>query len=318
MKRWICLALLLFICLGCQKRKQLSLEEWLQPNGKVKVLSTTAIVDDIVGQIGGDKIDRVTLIGGALDPHSYELVKGDDEKLSYAQIIFHHGLELEHGASLRNHLERHPHTYALGEMVAQKRPEVILHDRGAVDPHIWLDVSLWVETVDPIVRVLSEFDPLHHDSYKSNGERVKERLVQLDQCLKNKLHDIAVNKRYLVTSHDAFNYFARRYLSDQSGDWKERFCAPEGLAPDGQLSCRDIQNVVEHLCEHGITMIFPESNLGRDALKKIIAVCGAKGMKVDLSPDCLYADTLGEIGSPADTYENMMKYNVETLCRAWK
>ena len=306
----------LFICMwiwGCQKPSS-GLNEWMKPNKKVKVLSTTAIIDDIVAQIGGERIDHIALIEGAIDPHSYELVKGDDEKLSYAQVIFSNGLNLEHGASLRYQLENHPKAIALGDQIRMKKPEAILSDRGQIDPHIWLDVALWSEAIDPIVQTLSEVDPEGTPYYERQGEQTKQRLFQLDQSIREKLHQIPMEKRYLVTSHDAFNYFTRRYLSEQNESWKERFCAPEGIAPDGQLCSRDIQTVINHLFQHQIHVIFPESNVSRDSLKKILSVCSEKGMKVVLAQDALHSDSLG---SSSDTYEKMMQHNADTLYKAW-
>lgn len=311
MKYLLCL-LLLICCCGCQSSPS-RLEEWIRPNGKVKVLSTTTIIDDVVGQIGGDRIDHLALIEGAMDPHSYEIVKGDAEKLSYAQIIFYNGLGLEHGASLRQQLKLHPKAVPLGDMIRQKNPESVLFDCGQIDPHIWLDISLWVEIIDPIVQALSEVDPKNSEYYQANGQKVRASLLGLDDSLVQKLQKIAPEKRYLVTSHDAFNYFTRRYLRDGS-DWKDRFCAPEGLAPDGQLSCHDIQLVVNYLAEHSISVIFPESNVSQDSLKKIISVCKEKGMNVTIASDFLYSDTLGA----SATYQSMMEHNVNTLYEAWK
>jgi manganese/zinc/iron transport system substrate-binding protein len=316
MKYLLCL-LLLLSCFGCQNPSS-KLEEWMRPSGKVKVLSTTAIIDDVVGQVGGDRIDHLALIEGAMDPHSYEIVKGDAEKLSNAQIIFCNGLGLEHGASLRHQLKMHPKAIPLGDKIRQQNPDAILFDRGQVDPHIWLDASLWAETIDPIVQALSEADPQNTDYYQANGKKVRDSLLALDQSLSQKLQKIAPDKRYLVTSHDAFNYFTRRYL-DTSGDWKNRFCAPEGLAPDGQLSCHDIQKVIDHLAEFRICVIFPEANISQDSIKKILSVCKEKGMSVVLSSRFLYSDTLPENKSDSTaTYQTMMEHNAHALYEAWK
>ena len=81
------------------------------------------MIDDLVGQVGGDLIDHIPLIFGEIDPHSYELVKGDDEKISHAQIVFANGLNLEHGASLRYKLDKHPSVVFLGEEIKGKLPD---------------------------------------------------------------------------------------------------------------------------------------------------------------------------------------------------
>ena len=99
------------------------------------------------------------LIQGDLDPHSYEMVKGDGEKLSGADLIFYNGLGLEHGASLSAILQGSPNAMAIGEKIKSICPERILMRGGAIDPHIWMDISLWQKGIDPIVEALSGADP---------------------------------------------------------------------------------------------------------------------------------------------------------------
>ena len=192
MRYLVCL-FLLFACAGCQNSPS-KLDEWVKPSPKIKVLSTTSIIDDIVSQVGREKIAHLALIEGAMDPHSYEIVKGDSEKLSYAQVIFYNGLGLEHGASLRHQLKQHPKAVALGDKIREKNPEAILIERGQVDPHVWLDISLWAEIIDPIVQALSEVDPQNADYYQANGQQVRESLLKLDATLSQKLQTIPLRK----------------------------------------------------------------------------------------------------------------------------
>src|SRR5262245_55176684 len=98
------LALLCLILISCGGTNNDNSKDWNAKNGKVKVLGTTAMITDLVKQIGGDRIDVITLIQGELDPHSYQLVKGDDEKLKTADLIIYSGLNLEHGPSLKAYL----------------------------------------------------------------------------------------------------------------------------------------------------------------------------------------------------------------------
>src|SRR5690348_117809 len=142
LKKWTA-GLLLTVCLcGCSSSSS-SDQTWFDDNHKVKVLSTLAMIDDVVGQIGGERIDHEPLIKGEIDPHSYELVKGDDEKISSADILFYNGLNLEHGASLSYKLQKHPSAVAVGDHVKVHHPELILTVAGQMDPHIWMDISTW-------------------------------------------------------------------------------------------------------------------------------------------------------------------------------
>lgn len=303
---------------GCQNSSS-HFEQWKTPSNKIKVLSTTPIIDDLVARIGGERIDHLSLMEASIDPHSYELVKGDDEKFSVAQVVFYNGLGLEHSASLTALLIQHPHAVALGDWIRQEKPSLILQDRAQVDPHIWLDVSIWKKVATPIVSYLSKVDPAGKEYYEAQGLKTVQELTDLDLWMQNQFQSISSEKRYLVTSHDAFNYFARRYLAiEDSSSWKERFCAPEGLAPDGQLGFRDLERVVSYLEKHHVEVLFPEANVSQDSLKKIIEISRQKGLLTRIASSHLLSDTFSDSEPGEDSYESMMKHNTTVLCKTWE
>ena len=317
--------LLCAVLIGCSSsssRAPSAVEVWAHGSGKVKVLSTTSMVDDIVAQIGGDRIDHIALITGEIDPHSYELVKGDDEKLALAQVIFFSGLGLEHGASLRYQLKHHPHAVGVGDSVLENYPDLILYVDKQIDPHIWMDIALWSKIIDPIVETLSAIDEAGREEYRKNAEGVREKMMQAHFEVERSLKSIPQEKRYLVTSHDAFNYFTRAYLAtpDETtpAEWQKRCDAPEGLAPEGQLSTADIQAVIDHLIKYHIQVVFPESNVSRDSLKKVVHACRQKDLVVTISNQSLYGDSMGPSGSDADTYLKMIRYDADVLLEAWR
>ncbi|HSX04774.1 MAG TPA: zinc ABC transporter substrate-binding protein [Rhabdochlamydiaceae bacterium] len=318
MKAFIILLSTFILCLaGCSSTtEQSDMSKWMEKNGKVKVLCTTAIIEDLVAQIGGPHIDHISLIIGQMDPHSYELVKGDNEKISLAGLIFSHGLGLEHGASLHYQLQHHPNVVSLGDEIRKSTPEKILFVEGQLDPHVWMDISLWSGAVDPIVKALSEKDPAHATIYQENGKAVLQEMRAVHEELKEKIHQVPLEKRYLVTSHDAFHYFTQAYLGDDLS-WQERCQAPEGLAPDGQLSTADIQRIIDHLFAHRIAVVFPESNVSKDALKKIVSSCAKKGLQVRISDQSLYGDAMGGVNSDANSYLGMIRHNVIVLIKEW-
>jgi manganese/zinc/iron transport system substrate-binding protein len=293
------------------------MEAWMTPNGKLKVLSTTAMIDDLVKRIGADQIDHQVLIRGNLDPHSYQLVKGDDEKLSVATLIFYNGLGLEHGASLQRYLQTDQKGIPLGNLIASAHPELILTVNGQTDPHIWMDVSLWSRTVPLIVQELSKRDPAHADLFQKNGEILLQELQQTDRQVRETLHAIPAAKRFLVTSHDAFNYFARAYMAADDevtmDQWEKRFAAPEGLAPESQLSATDIKNMMNHLRQYQITVLFPESNVSKDSIKKIVDAGQKEGLTLKIASPPLYADAMGAPGSDGDSYVKMILHNATTI-----
>lgn len=303
------LALLLAACGGSPS----TAKNWIDSQGKLKILSTTAMISDLVAQVGGDKVAAYTLIQGNLDPHSYQLVKGDDEKLSNADLVFYNGLGLEHGAGLQYFLEHSPKAHALGDAILKEKPEKILTVHNQHDPHIWLDVSLFGDTVPTIVKTLQDKDPQNAVYYAENGARLSEALENLHAEIKKELQAIPQEKRYLVTSHDAFNYFTRAYLAEPGESreqWELRFQAPEGLAPDTQISSADVRQVIDHIARFKISCIFPESNVSRDSIKKIVDAANEKGIKVNIATEPLYGDALG-----GGSYVNMLKHNADMMKR---
>lgn len=286
-------------------------------NGKLKVLSTIAMIDDLVREIGGEHVDNITLIRGDLDPHSYQLVKGDDEKLAAADLILFNGLGLEHGPSLQHFLYDSKKAVAVGDYIRDQSPELILMHKGQVDPHIWMDIAIWEKSVHLIVKTLSALKPELNDYFEENGRRLTTEMLDLHLELKAELNKVPPEKRYLVTSHDAFNYFTRAYLAEESeitdGTWTKRFAAPEGLAPESQLSTTDIQYIIDHLQRYRVKVLFPESNVSQDSIRKILQAGKEKGLDLTIAKEYLYSDAMGLPGTSGDTYLKMVEYNARTI-----
>jgi len=308
LKKVILCLLLPFLILGCSPSKN-RLTDWLKGNGKLKVLSTTSQVGDLVTTIGGDRVDNWVLIQGELDPHSYEIVKGDLEKLDRADVIIYNGLGLEHGASLSSILESSPKSMALGGEISSSHPNEILMRGQVIDPHIWMDISLWKEGIAPIIKALSVADPEGAESYAQRGRELAEQMEVAHLEVLSLMQNIPSDKRYLVTSHDAFHYFAKKYLADPGQEnWENRVAAPEGLAPEGQLSPRDIEKIIQYLRVTNISVLFPESNVSRDSIRKIAIAGKELGHDVHICTTPLYGDTMGEL-----SYLEMMKHNAATI-----
>jgi manganese/zinc/iron transport system substrate-binding protein len=304
---------LLLLISGCTPPKKVAQERlWRESNGKLKVLTTIAMIHDLVEQVGAPYVDTLSLIVGDLDPHSYELVKGDDEKFQIADLIFYNGLGLEHGLSLRQRLEGEAKATALGDGVVAFAPEASLFVNGQQDPHMWMDISLWAKTVPIIVEKLSALCPDYAAHFQERGAALQERLREADLELMEIIQQIPDKKRYLITSHDAFNYFARRYLNTpNTEDWKERYQAPEGLAPEAQLSIKDLGVVIGHIKNYNVSTLFPESNVSGDCLKKLAFTCAHEGLSIHLCQTPLYGDTMHESGS----YIEMMLHNGRVIAQ---
>lgn len=312
----------LFMLTACGSTSDDASRTWREKNGKVKVLSTTCMINSLVSQIGNGYIDTLVLIRGELDPHSYQLVKGDDEKFTTANVIFYHGLSLEHGASLQQLLLNSPKAVTIGDKIREENPGLILVYHGTPDPHIWMDISIWKKAVPIIVEALSKQDPQHAAEYRANGERLEQEMQKSHEKILDEMQKVPENKRYLVTSHDAFNYFTRTYLAEEGerkvGKWQLRNTAPEGLAPESQISTADIQSVIDHMLKNNIHVIFAESNVSKDSINKILDAGTEKGMNIVIAPVVLYADAMGPSGSSADTYLKMIEHDARVIAAYMK
>lgn len=313
--------LILLITTACYqnaaKPNQGNLALWMSDNGKIKVLCTTAQVADLVQSIGDKDIDCLTLIQGESDPHSYQLVKGDDEKFTRADIIFYNGLGLEHGPSLSHQLKGSAKAFALADYIQKVRPEAIVQINSSIDPHIWMDVSLWKESIPYISQILAKAIPEHAEAIQERAERLTHTLEKFHDEVVQRFQNIAESERYFVSSHEAFNYFARAYICPTeeltSDKWQERVMAPEGLAPDSQLSTADIKRLVDHILAFKVKTVFAESNVSRDSLKKLVDACYRQGFVVQICETPLYADAMGPKGTPAGTYIGMIDHDSQVI-----
>lgn len=298
-----------FCLTSCSKKSTSKLSFWMEDNGKIKVLSTISQVGDLASAVGGDRVDSWVLIPKDLDPHSYELVKGDGEKLSRANLIFYNGLGLEHGAALSSFLKLSPAAVSIGKAIQTAASDQIIEKGGGVDPHVWMDVSLWKKAVPAIAAHLEAIDPEGALYYRQRAADLEREMDLLHVYVQGKVREVPSEKRFLATSHDAFSYFSRAYLA-LPGDprWEERFEAPEGLAPDGQLNPADIRRTIDFLKLHRVGVVFPESNVSQDAIVKVASASREMGLSVRIAAAPLYGDSTSGL-----SYFEMMRQNADVL-----
>jgi manganese/zinc/iron transport system substrate-binding protein len=306
--RFLLIAFLLFFSCHEQNPKE---KRWYQPNGKIKILATVMPVAEIVCEIAKDEGEVITLIGDELDPHSYQIVKGDREKIDSADLLFACGVSLEHNAGLQIALASSSKTVFLGEKIWEAFPERGIFWMGQKDPHLWHDPSLWAEAIPFIVERLSWLRPEKKEYFTKNGEAYRARLIDLYQEIASLLQSIPEERRYLVTSHDAFNYFSRAFLGEE--EWQKRVASPEGLAPDSQISFQDLNKVIEFIEKHQVEVLFFESNVSTDALRKIHSTVEEKGRGIRLAKSPLYGDSIGFLHEEGGGYEKMVRHNAAVI-----
>lgn len=271
------------------------------------IVCTTTIIADTVKQVGGEYISVKTLMGPGIDPHLYRAKESDVTALSNADLIFYNGLHLEGKmAQIFAHMNCYVPTVALAEAVPVK--DRIASDFTAIyDPHVWHDVSLWRKVVTSIADSLSRQDPAHADYYQIRAKKYDARLQRLDTSVRKQISTIEKEQRILVTAHDAFAYFGRAYGIEVIG--------LQGISTDAQVSARDIQKTVEYIITHKIPAIFLESSIPCQSMQAVQRAVQATGWQVAIAPE-LFSDSLGDATTNASTYDDMIRYNVETVVSA--
>jgi len=320
---FFCKILCLFVfslLISCSKldAKRKEMRTWFSDNGRLKIACTTSPIRDLTRALTVGLADTCAMIDAGLDPHAYELVKGDGEKLQGADLVIALGLGLEHGASISAALKSHPRCLFIGQYLKKSLPQRLIYVDGELDPHIWMDLELFSESLEPICERLCELLPEHKALLIERKVRLKNRLYSLHSAFRSKLQSLPMSRRYLVTAHDAFNYFTRAYLAEPSeqvsGAWKKRLIACEGLAPEGQVATSDLRQVIRFIEKNRTPCAFAESNLGRGFLQKILEVTRERAkaqasFEIAKSPLC--ADTM--LGGEGFDYVDSMAYNVELI-----
>src|ERR687889_1362695 len=276
--------------------------------GKTKATTSTTMITDLVRQIGGNQVEVTGLMGPGVDPHLHQASQGDLASLQGADVIFYNGLFLEGkmGDILEKVSQQKP-TVQVTESIPEE--ELLAHPQyeGQFDPHVWFDVTLWKMTVDPVVEQLSELDPDGADYFEQNGESYKRQLDELNLYVEEQISTIPEEQRVLVTAHDAFNYFGRKYAMEVRG--------LQGISTEAEAGAADVQELADFLTERKIKAIFVESSVPPRNLEAVQAACRDRGWDLEIGGQ-LYSDAGGDAGTEAETYIGMVRENVDTMVEA--
>ena len=276
-------------------------------SGKLKVTTTVNMVSDLVREIAGEHAEVSELMGPGVDPHLFKASRGDVDKLKNADVVFYVGLLLE--GKIQSTLNKVESAYAVTSKIDTKRLDKPEEFEGHFDPHIWFDVTLWVDTVDAVVEGLSKADSAHTADYKKNGEATKAKMNALHEWSLEKVKELPKAKRILITSHDAYNYFGRAYGFKVVG--------LQGISTVSEASLADVAKMVDFIKENKVKAVFVESSVSPAAIKRISEDSGA------VIGGELFSDAMGERGKiehgyDVGTYEGMIKHNLSTIVDALK
>ena len=278
---------------------------------KIKVAATVSMVTDLVKQVGGDRVEVAGLMGAGVDPHLYKATAADIGKLQQANVIFYNGLVLE--GKMQDVFARLARTkkfvYPLSESIPVEKLLEPPEFEGHYDPHVWFDVTLWSLCAETVVKGLSEFSPKDRAYFEKRGQEVRSKLATLHEWSLRKAGELPKEKRILVTSHDAYNYFGRAYGFQVVG--------LQGVSTVTEAGLKDMAKLVDFIKKHKVKAVFVESSVSPAAIRRI-----SQDAKVKIGGE-LFSDAMGtpgqiEHGYDLGTYEGMIRHNLTTIVEALK
>ncbi|MEM9823848.1 MAG: zinc ABC transporter substrate-binding protein [Bacteroidota bacterium] len=284
--------LLLFCCISI----------FAEAQEKPRVAVTASMIWDMTKIIAGDhaQVDCIVPIGS--DPHTFEPTPDDAREVAKANLIIKNGLTFE---GWLDELINNSGTKAEVVTVTDDIPAITsLTYHDAADPHAWMDVSFAQIYIKNIKDALVKLLPEHSADFEKNYQKYKEELMELDRYIMQAIQSIPKSRRILITSHDAFQYYGRRYGI--------RLEAIMGVSTDAEAQTSDILRLNKIIRESKIPAVFVESTINPKLLERL-----AKDHKIKVGGE-LFADSIGGKNSKAPTYVAMMRHNTDVIVNALK
>lgn len=276
--------------------------------GRPKVVCTTTMITDLARTLGGTEAEVIGIMRAGEDPHIYEVRPRDAQTLAAADLILSNGLHLE--ATLAHVIGNNAKKGATIINLAETPKITPLESeatRGAPDPHCWFNVEYFKIYAERTRDALVAVDPANAEKYRERADKYLKELDELHGWVKEQISTVPRERRVMVTSHDAFQYFGRTYFIDVFG--------VIGISTEQQPKPGDIARLESLVRERGVKALFIETSVSQtlnDLVKKVADLSGAK------VGGTLYSDSLGEPGTPAGTYAGMIRHNTMTIVDALK
>ena len=304
------LTLGVMLTVGCSGNEADDKETEKKVDGVLTITTTTGMIADVVSNIGGDLVAVEALMGPGVDPHYYIATQGDIRKLEEADIVFYNGLYLEEG--MEEILEQLAEQQPVIAVTRDIDRDVLLMDEEDLDeydPHVWFNVQHWITVSETILEALIEHDEANADIFAANADVYLKELEAFHQEIIEEMAQIPVERRFLVTAHDAFGYFGEAYGIEVIG--------LQGLNTASEFGAKDVTELRDFLIEHNITSIFLESSVPPRGLESVIEGARELGHEVEIGGE-LFSDAMGEAGTEEGTYMGMIRHNVQLIVEALK
>lgn len=283
---------------------------------RVQVAATISVVQDLVEQVGGDRVETFSIVPVGGSPETFQPSPRDAGRISESQVVFENGLGLDAWVEdliesagneeqtvveLSEGLEPIEGGEHEEEHEAEEEPGAgDEHEHAEGNPHLWLDVANAEHYVERIRDTLVEVDPEGAEEYETNAEEYLAELEELDGYIRERTGDIPEERRKLVTFHDAFPYFAEAYGFELVGVVLEN--------PEAEPGSREVAEVVRTIEEEEVPVVFTEPQFNAGLADTIAGEAGVEVRE-------LYTDTLID-DEAGDTYEAMMRTNIDRISEA--
>ena len=273
------------------------------------LVCTTPMVADVVRNVAGGHADVETLIAPGVDPHLWTPTRSDILRILEADAVFMNGLTLEGrvGDSISRAENQKRPVLRLAQSVDRTRLLVDAQRASYFDPHIWMDPTLWGETAQPVADLLAGLMPAHKADFDANAATYRARASELDAACARILSAIPRDLRELISAHDAFHYFGRRFELDVR--------AIQGLSTESEASIADLENLVANIAARKIPVAFIETTVSDRTVRALVEGCASIGHDLAIGAP-LYSDSLGRLGTPEGTWEGMMLHNATVIADA--
>ena len=278
----------------------------VQAQSKMETIASMSIIADFVRQIGGERVNVTTLVAAGGDAHTFQPAPQDARRVAQAKLVFINGLGLEgwlprlvqsSGSKARII------TVSQGVQAIRDTSDADGHSHAHdLDPHAWQNVANAKIYIRNIAQALSAADAEGAPTYAARADAYLAELDRLDADIRAGLATIPPERRRIITSHDAFGYFAKAYGMN--------FIAPQGVSTEAEASSRDVARIIRQIRAEKIPAVFLENISDPRLMVQIARETGAK------MGAPLFSDSLSPESGPAPTYLAMMRNNLKAFLDA--
>ncbi len=269
----------------------------------IRAVASFSILGDLVRQVGGDRVAVDVLVGPGADAHVFQPTPAQARVVGQADILFSNGLGFEGWMTrlLKTAGYRGRHVVASRGIQPIEGDDHHDHHEEA-DPHAWQSVPNVMNYVGNIAKGLCEADPAGCELYQRNAVRYRAELEALDTDIRAQWKGIPVAQRKVITSHDAFGYYAKAY--------SVKFLAPQGVNTESEASAKGVARLIRQIKKEKIRALFVESISDPRLIAQI-------GRETGVQPAGeLFSDSLSDASGTAPDYVSMMRHNTVALTKA--